>query len=170
MHKIIFILSFFLVQCGIRAETNPVASPANSASATWEIKPMEGTLFVNTLPASECRVNGVFFGETPITEEVPVGTYTVICNPLGEESDLLTKLQYAEVLPGQTAKVLMKLRLEPVEEPKELKWFAEGEEAKKLLAKPEPQIPAKDQLDPKPVQVATQAPTKHNELAKEPGF
>lgn len=111
-----------------------------------------------------------FFWETPITEEVPVGTYTVICNPLGEESDLLTKLQYAEVLPGQTAKVLMKLRLEPVEEPKELKWFAEGEEAKKLLAKPEPQIPAKDQLDPKPVQVATQAPTKHNELAKEPGF
>jgi len=159
--------------CGIHSATTatPMVPLANVAddSRIWEVQQTQGTLFINTLPASECTVNGVSFGQTPISEEVPVGSYTVICTALSDEPDLLVKLQYAEVQPGETANVLMKLRLDPIVE-KPLKWFADDEpQPVQTIAKP-----GRDELDPKPQPISqiqvSQAPKPTKGLAVEPGF
>jgi len=69
----------------------------------------EGSLFVNTLPASACVVDGTPRGKTPFTIKLAPGSHSITCVAKdGEET--LKKSASANVNAGETAKVILKLR------------------------------------------------------------
>ena len=69
----------------------------------------DGTLFINTLPKSNCVVNGTPRGATPITLKLPPGSYSVTCVAKDGE-DVLKKSGSANVKAGEKANVVLKLR------------------------------------------------------------
>ena len=69
----------------------------------------DGTLFINTLPGSNCVVNGTPRGHTPMTLSVPPGSYNVTCVAKDGE-DTLKKSGSATVESGKKANVILKLR------------------------------------------------------------
>ena len=109
-----------------KAKTAPVATTTTTtttttAATTVATKPppppppppppggTDGTLFVNTLPRSNCVVNGVPRGSTPLTLTVPAGSYSVTC--VAKDGDeVLKKSGGATVTAGAKATVVLKLR------------------------------------------------------------
>jgi serine/threonine protein kinase len=93
--------------------TAPTVKPTATATATATTAPTtstgDGTLFINTLPASNCAVNGAPKGHTPITITVPAGTYSVKCVAKDGE-DTLSKTTSATVKGGAKSTVVLKLR------------------------------------------------------------
>jgi PEGA domain len=83
-------------------KTPPVITPPTTAGG-------DGTLFINTLPGSNCVVNGTPRGHTPMTLSVPPGTYNVTCVAKDGE-DTLKKSSSATVESGKKANVIIKLR------------------------------------------------------------
>jgi serine/threonine protein kinase len=81
----------------------PAPTPTPAAAAN------EGSLFVNTLPASACVVDGTPRGKTPFTIKLSPGSHSITCVAKdGEET--LKKSASANVNAGETAKVILKLR------------------------------------------------------------
>jgi len=81
----------------------PPTPPAPAAGGS------DGSLFVNTLPASACVVDGTPRGKTPFTIKVAPGAHSITCVAKdGEET--LKKSSSANVNAGETAKVILKLR------------------------------------------------------------
>jgi hypothetical protein len=96
------------------AATAPVAGPGPVAVAPKPPPPptgggTEGSLFVNTLPASACVVDGTPRGKTPFTIKVSPGSHSITC--VAKDGDeTLKKSASANVNAGDTAKVILKLR------------------------------------------------------------
>ena len=112
----------FKVELAEKGKTAPptttTAPPVYTAppTATTTKPPVEppstggdGTLFINTLPKSNCVVNGTPRGATPITLKLPPGTYSVTCVAKDGE-DVLKKSGSANVKAGEKANVTLKLR------------------------------------------------------------
>jgi len=81
----------------------PAPAPAPAAGGT------EGSLFVNTLPASACVVDGTPRGKTPFTIKLSPGSHSITC-VAKDGDDTLKKSASANVNAGETAKVILKLR------------------------------------------------------------
>lgn len=80
----------------------PAPTPAPAAGG-------EGSLFVNTLPASACVVDGTPRGKTPFTIKLSPGSHSITC--VAKDGDeTLKKSASANVNAGETAKVILKLR------------------------------------------------------------
>jgi serine/threonine protein kinase len=69
----------------------------------------DGTLFINTLPKSNCVVNGTPRGSVPITLKLPPGNYSVTCVAKDGE-EVLKKSGSATVKAGEKSTVVLKLR------------------------------------------------------------
>jgi serine/threonine-protein kinase len=94
------------------ATTKPTVTATATTKPTTTAEPAaggDGTLFINTLPGSNCAVNGAPKGHTPITMTVPAGTYSVKCVAKDGE-DTLMKSTSASVKAGAKATVVLKLR------------------------------------------------------------
>jgi serine/threonine-protein kinase len=93
--------------------TTGTTAPPATATATTNPPPAtdadKGTLFINTLPASACLVNGVPQGRTPITLAEPPGSYEVRC-VTRDGDEALAKSTTASVTAGQKTTVVLKLR------------------------------------------------------------
>ncbi len=82
--------------------TTTTTAPATGGDGT-------GTLFINTLPGSNCVVNGTPRGHTPISLAVAPGPYNVTC-VAKDGDDTLKKSSSATVEAGKKATVIIKLR------------------------------------------------------------
>lgn len=86
-----------------KATATPPATTAAPAAGG------EGSLFVNTLPASACVVDGTPRGKTPFTIKLAPGSHSITC--VAKDGDeTLKKSAAANVNAGETAKVILKLR------------------------------------------------------------
>ncbi|MBI2394244.1 MAG: PEGA domain-containing protein, partial [Deltaproteobacteria bacterium] len=104
-----------LEQKGKAAPPAPAPAPTPGPVAVAAPKPAtpvaagEGSLFVNTLPASACAVDGTPRGKTPFTIKVSPGAHSITC--VAKDGDeTLKKSASANVTAGDTAKVILKLR------------------------------------------------------------
>ncbi len=93
------------------AVPKPTGDPTPKPTSDPTPKPAggDGTLFINTLPKSNCVVNGTPRGATPITITVPAGTYSVTC--VAKDGDeVLKKGGSATVPAGGKGTLTLKLR------------------------------------------------------------
>jgi hypothetical protein len=97
----------------VAVNTNPPPPNTNTGTPPTPPPPTtggDGTLFVNTLPKSNCVIGGTPRGATPITLKLPPGSYTVTCVAKDDDGNVLKKSGSANVTAGNKATVVLKLR------------------------------------------------------------
>lgn len=102
-----------LLQSPVESRVEPPvesAAPKPEVASAVPTKPGHGSLFIDTSPRSNCVVDGVAKGQTPMTLRMAAGAHVVTCVAV-DGDDVLKNSSSAIVKPGETSKVVMKLRL-----------------------------------------------------------